>query len=344
MGKRFEFPAEGLAHTPTSADVFLNRRQILKAAAAVPLLSLASACRVQAADAAAAVQPPFPWPAGTTIATPSGFPLPGSQPQKTTAITVSGTHNNFYEFLPGRGGYVYPYTAEYQPRPWQVEVTGECHTPRTFDLDALYKLGLEERLYAFRCVERWAMNVPWVGVPFARLLDAVAPTSHAKFVRFVCAERPDQMPGIVASRGEYPWPYHEALRIDEAMNPLALLATGMYGQPLLKQNGAPVRMILPWKYGYKGPKAIVRIELVREQPPTFWGSGPYKHEYGFLSNVNPNVPHPRWSQAKSYWLGSDPQETFPTPIFNGYGKYVAHLYPNEPRTPQAPLRRGQMAR
>ena len=136
--------------------------------------------------------------------------------------------------------------------------------------------------------------------------------------------------------------YFEGLRLDEAMNELTMLATGVYGEPLLKQHGAPVRVVAPWKYGYKNPKSIVKIELLREQPKTFWGSGRYKHEYGFLSNVNPNIPHPRWSQARSFWL--DTEEKFDTPIFNGYGKYVADLSPDEPRTPQRPLGPRQIAR
>jgi sulfoxide reductase catalytic subunit YedY len=183
------------------------------------------------------------------------------------------------------------------------------------------------------------MNVPWSGFPLAKLLARVEPTAKAKFVRFVTVNRPEQMPGIGQSSW-YPWPYQEALRIDEAMNELAMVVTGVYGEPLLKQHGAPVRIIVPWKYGYKNPKSIVRIELLAEQPKTFWQIQP--HEYGFLSNINPNIPHPRWSQAESYWL--DTNERFPTQMFNGYSRYVAELYPDEPTTPRQPLREGQIAR
>jgi sulfoxide reductase catalytic subunit YedY len=158
-------------------------------------------------------------------------------------------------------------------------------------------------------------------------------------VRFLSANKPDQMPGIREAHW-YPWPYFEALRLDEAMNELAFVATGVYGAPLPKQHGAPVRIVVPWKYGYKNPKSIVRIELVREEPKTFWQMQP--HEYGFLSNINPNIPHPRWSQEISYWLEN--QEGFPTQIFNGYAEQVASLYPDEPRTPQKPLQPGQIAR
>ncbi len=184
------------------------------------------------------------------------------------------------------------------------------------------------------------MNVPWSGFPLRSLLEMVQPTSHAKFLRFVTARRPQQMPGMRRT-ANYPWPYHEGLRMDEATNELTLVVTGVYAAPLLKQHGAPVRIIVPWKYGYKSPKSIVKIELVRTQPKTFWQLQP--HEYGFLSNVNPNIPHPRWSQARSWWIDG-PCDRVPTPIFNGYAEQVAHLYPDEPTTPQKPLKRGQTAR
>jgi len=341
---RFDFSPDGLARTVTPFETFVSRRSLLRATAALPLLGWAARWAHAAPTLPDFLQPPYAYPEGTTIAKTDAFPLPPGQPQRTMVERVAASHNNFYEFLPGKGGFVYPLTEGFRVQPWKVEVGGECHQPATFDLDAIAGLGLEERLYAFRCVERWAMNVPWLGVPLAKLLARVEPTSNAKFVRFVSAEKPAQMPGLRATREEFPWPYHEAIRIDEAMNPLAFLATGMYGHPLLKQNGAPVRMVLPWKYGYKGAKSIVKIELTRAQPPTFWGVAPYAHEYGFLSNVNPNIPHPRWDQDRSYWLGTHPKEIFPTPIFNGYGKWVAKLYPDEPRTMQKPLREGQVAR
>jgi sulfoxide reductase catalytic subunit YedY len=183
------------------------------------------------------------------------------------------------------------------------------------------------------------MHVPWAGFPLRLLLEKVQPTAKARFVRFLTANRPEQMPGIREAHW-YPWPYHEALRLDEAMNELVMVVTGVYGEPLLKQHGAPVRIIVPWKYGYKSPKSIVKIELVERQPMIFWQTQP--HEYGFLSNINPNVPHPRWSQAQSYWL--DTQERFDTPIFNGYERWVAELYPDEPRKLQKPLGPGQTAR
>lgn len=342
MGK-FEFRAEGLSRAVTPYDVFVRRREILKIGAALPLVGMARSTAF-AATPSDFLKPPYEYPAGTEIEKSTAFPLPAGQLQKTIAEKQAGSHNNFYEFLPGEGGFVFPYTKDFEVVPWKVEIGGECHKPATLDLDDLNGMGLEERLYAFRCVERWAMNVPWVGIPMAKLLSKVEPTGNAKFVRFVSADRPKQMPGLASTKGEYPWPYHEALRIDEATNPLALVATGMYGHPLLKQNGAPVRMVLPWKYGYKGAKSVVKIELTEKKPPTFWSVEPYTHEYGFLSNVNPNIPHPRWDQDRSYWLGTKPKEIFPTPIFNGYGKWVASMYPDEPRTMQQPLKEGQVAR
>ena len=183
------------------------------------------------------------------------------------------------------------------------------------------------------------MNVPWSGFPLRLLIDKVEPKPEAKYVRFETAKLPDQMPGIQEAHW-YEWPYDEALRIDEARHDLAFMATGVYGEPLLKQHGAPVRVAVPWKYGYKNPKSIVKIELVAEEPSTFWQI--QAHEYGFISNVNPNIPHPRWSQRHSYWLHN--QVPFLTPMFNGYEEFVAELYPDEPRTPQEPLRPGQIAR
>jgi sulfoxide reductase catalytic subunit YedY len=255
-----------------------------------------------------------------------------------TPREVAGSHNNFYEFLAGQGGQVGRFVDEFEVEPWKVEITGECHKPLTLDLDDLFAFEHEERVYHFRCVERWAMNVPWSGFPLRKLLDKVEPTSGARFVRFTSAHRPEQMPGTRTTW--YPWPYQEALRMDEALNELTLVVTGAYGRPLLKQQGSPLRIIVPWKYGYKSPKSVVRIELTEEQPRTFWQIQP--HEYGFLSNVNPNIPHPRWSQERSFWLDTGGQ--FSTPIFNGYESYVGHLYPDEPREPHGPLLPGETAR
>ncbi len=257
-----------------------------------------------------------------------------------TPREVAASHNNFYEFLAGRGGPVWEFCGEFNVEPWKIEITGECHNPMTLDLDDLFAFDHEERLYHFRCVERWAMNVPWSGFPLSRLLEQVRPTSAARHVRFETLVARDQMPGVTGA-GWYSWPYREGLRLDEAMNELVMVVTGVYGEPLLRQHGAPVRIIVPWKYGYKSPKSIVKIELLHDEPQTFWRAE-QPHEYGFLSNVNPNIPHPRWPQNVSYWL--DTEEQFVTPIFNGYQRFVADLYPDEPRRPQQPIQLGQNAR
>jgi sulfoxide reductase catalytic subunit YedY len=347
---RDSFAAEAPIRRVTDPEVFFDRRRFVKTAAVLGVLGPAACGRQPQAqseprpetraEADSPVVAPFQRPDVFPAPRVEEPPLPVGIHPDMTPREVAATHNNFYEFLPGRAGEVWRLARDFTVTPWQVEVAGECLKPSVFDLDALFALQHEERLYHFRCVERWAMNVPWSGFPLSRLLEKVQPTSHARFVRFVTANRPDQMPGIRES-GHYPWPYHEALRMDEATNELAMVVTGAYGQPLLKQFGAPIRIIVPWKYGYKNPKSVVRIELVRDEPKTFWQIQP--HEYGFLSNVNPNIPHPRWSQAQSYWVDRQ-GERFPTPIFNGYGKYVAHLYPEEPREPQKRLRPGQIAR
>ncbi len=285
------------------------------------------------------LQPPISRPGTFPAKRNAAYELPSSIGHELTPREVAGSHNNFYEFLPGRGGPVWKHAGDFVVDPWKIEIKGECNNRMTLDLDDLFKFEHEERLYHFRCVERWAMNVPWSGFPLSKLIEKADPKPSAKYLRFTTAYVPKSMPGARQSP-YYPWPYVEALRLDEAMNELAMVVTGAYGEPLLKQHGAPARIIVPWKYGYKNPKSIVKIEFVKRQPKIFWQIQP--HEYGFLSNVNPFIPHPRWSQAQSRWLGSD--EPFSTPIFNGYERYVADLYPDEPRTLQTPLRQGQEAR
>jgi sulfoxide reductase catalytic subunit YedY len=230
-------------------------------------------------------------------------------------------YNNFYEFS-GRKERVALLAKKLEPSPWKVEVTGRVSKPRTFDVDDLLRrMPLEERLYRFRCVEAWAMAVPWTGFPLAQLLDLVEPLSSAKYVRFVTFENAAWGPGF-AETG-YPWPYHEGLTMAEARNELTLLVTGLYGKPLPNQNGAPIRLITPWKYGFKSIKSIVRIELLEKKPPTFWNTISPR-EYGFLANVDPKVPHPRWSQATERMI--DTGERRPTLPYNGYAESVATLY------------------
>lgn len=227
--------------------------------------------------------------------------------------------NNFYEFTSEKD--VWKRVGSFRVDPWSVEVTGLVSKPRRFSLDELLRLGLEERLYRLRCVEAWSMAVPWSGFPLARLLTLVEPKPAARFVRFFSVSAPEQQPGI-REQPWYRWPYYEGLRLDEAMHELTFVATGIYGHALPKQNGAPVRIVVPWKYGYKSPKSVVRIELIDRQPPTFWNDlAPA--EYSFLSNVDPGVPHPRWSQASERLIGT--WRTKRTLPFNGYD-VVAALY------------------
>jgi methionine sulfoxide reductase catalytic subunit len=326
----------------TDPDIFFNRRKFIKSMTGAGLASLS----MINLEAQLKVRSPLDLP----LKRDDVFPTkrnPDFNPSdlELTDRMTAATHNNFYEFLPGRGGPAWELTEKFKPEPWKIEIVGECNKPMTIDLDDIFKFAHEERVYRFRCVETWAMNIPWSGFPLAELLKKVEPTAKAKHVRFTTANIPAQMPGLAE---DYPWPYHEALRIDEAMNPLAMLVTGVYGQPLPTQHGSPIRVIVPWKYGYKNPKSIVKIELLEKQPLTFWGRPPYMHEYGYLSNVNPNIPHPRWSQEIDRLLekgkGSRGGAKRPTLIFNGYEKYVGELYPDEPRTPQEPLVQGQIAR
>jgi sulfoxide reductase catalytic subunit YedY len=206
--------------------------------------------------------------------------------------------------------------------PWTVEVSGECARPAQIHLeDFLNPTRLEERIYRFRCVETWSMVVPWIGFPLADLIKRAEPTSNAKYVKFTTLYDPKQMPG--QRMANLNWPYVEGLRMDEALHPLTLLAVGMYGDILPNQNGAPLRLVVPWKYGFKSIKSIVKIEFTRVEPPTAWSTA-IPHEYGFYANVNPEVPHPRWSQAKEKRLGEMVRrDTLP---FNGYADQVAPLY------------------
>ncbi len=232
------------------------------------------------------------------------------------------TWNNFYEFSLQKGE-VHKLVQPFKTSPWAVEIKGLLKKPGTYGVDDLQKLVRpEERIYRFRCVEAWAMTVPWIGIPLGQLCKKLGVSDKARYVRFVSFQRPKEAPGFKAYP-HYPWPYHEALRMDEAMNELTLLGTGIYGKPLPKQNGAPIRLIVPWKYGLKNIKSIVRIEFLAKRPNTFWHEA-VPHEYSWLSNVDPRVPHPRWSQATERLLGSDRKvQTLP---FNGYGAFVAKLY------------------
>ncbi len=239
-----------------------------------------------------------------------------------TNETIAGSYNNFYEFSLEKNQ-VRELVGKFETTPWPIQIGGLVEKPLTIDVRELEdQFTLEERVYRFRCVEAWGMIVPWTGFPLSKLLEKVAPKSEAKFVRFETFNRPEQAPGMKQLR-RYPWPYFEGLRMDEALHPLTMVVTGIYGKPLPKQHGAPVRIVVPWKYGYKSIKSIVKIDLIKEQPKTFWETLS-ADEYPFESNVNPKVPHPRWSQATERLIDSgDRVKTLP---YNGYGNEVAKLY------------------
>lgn len=240
----------------------------------------------------------------------------------------TATHNNYYEFIgrPGSINDVWGFMGPFQDRPWTVEVAGEIENPGIFDVaDLEREFGLEERISRLRCVERWSMVVPWTGYPLRKLVEKARPLSSANWIRFTSFDRPTQAVGQFA-QPFFPWPFTEGLRMDEAMHDLAFVATGVYGEPLPKQNGSPLRLALPWKYGFKSVKAFQRIEFLRDPPTTFWTEFA-PDEYGFYSNVNPDVDHPRWSQVEEFRLGS--LVSRPTELFNGYGRWVAELYDPE---------------
>lgn len=254
-----------------------------------------------------------------------GYPHPRSKAfdpgWRLTDEKASSTYNNFYEFTLRKD--VHRHVGAFETAPWKLEIGGLVEKPLTIDVaELISKVTLEERVYRFRCVEAWAMVVPWTGFPFSQLAAMVQPKPEARFVRFVTAAKPAQMPGV-RDNPEYPWPYFEGLRLDEAMHPLTMVVTGIYGKALAKQFGAPLRVVVPWKYGYKSPKSLAKIEFVAAQPRTFWETlNP--REYPFESNVDPDVPHPRWSQATERMIDSG--DRVKTRKLNGYGDQVAKLY------------------
>jgi methionine sulfoxide reductase catalytic subunit len=317
----------------TPPAVYWNRRRFLQAAGltlgAVFGAGVAGCVGNGRADGFPASGPDDPLDTIPETPTADLYPAPrsglvsGDRPL--TDRRVAATHNNFYEFLTDKAE-VWRHVGPFEARPWTLEINGEVENPGTLDLAELERrIGLEERVYRLRCVEAWAMTVPWTGFPLHRLLSLAQPLSTARYVRFVSFMRPEQAVGQ-RTQTHYPWPYYEALRMDEAMNELTMVVTGVYGAPLPKQHGAPVRIVVPWKYGFKSPKSIVRIELTRERPPTLW-SDMQPREYGFYSNVNPAVAHPRWSQATEELIGES--RRVPTLPFNGYGEWVAQLYDEE---------------
>ena len=242
-------------------------------------------------------------------------------PRTLTPESISSIYNNFYEFTSVKN-HVWRMARNFKVVPWKIEVAGDVEKPLTLDLDDLMKVApLEERLYRFRCVETWAMQVPWIGYPLNKLIDRCKPLGKAKYIRFISIQDEVRLPG--QRDKQWPWPYFEALRLDEARHPLAMVVVGLYGHGLPMQHGAPWRVVVPWKYGYKSPKSIVRIEFTEEKPATFWNQA-LPREYGFYSNVNPSKPHPRWSQAMERDIGTGKRR--PTLLYNGYAEQVAKLY------------------
>ncbi|PCJ32175.1 MAG: protein-methionine-sulfoxide reductase catalytic subunit MsrP [Gammaproteobacteria bacterium] len=294
----------------TDHKVYVNRRQFLNSTAMGVTASLLP-LSLSAADNTP--KPTFLDLQKSTLSTDD----------KLTSYKDVTSYNNFYEFSTDK--YAPALLASNFPdksKPWRVTIEGECDKPGEYDYDDLIRpFTLEERIYRFRCVEGWSMVIPWVGFPLADLIKRAQPNSRAKFVEFTTLYDPEQMPG--QSRKVLDWPYTEGLRIDEAMNPLTLLSVGLYGQELLGQNGAPIRLVVPWKYGFKSIKSIVKIRFVESMPNSAWmKAGP--REYGFYSNVNPEVDHPRWSQGRERRIGEFLKRK--TQMFNGYGEEVAHLY------------------
>lgn len=290
---------------------YLSRRDFLKAAGIVTGSALLAACAPSVTDSAV--------PESEAPAVASGLTDELGDPANTFEEITN--YNNYYEFTTDKEG-VARLASKFNPAPWTVEVYGLVNKPKTYGIeDLLSRFTQEERIYRLRCVEAWSMVIPWTGFTLASLLKEVEPTSDAKYVRFETVHRPEEMPGQKSPF--YPWPYQEGLRLDEAMHDLTILATGLYGMPMPNQNGAPIRLVVPWKYGFKSIKSIVKIELVAEQPTTLWSMvGP--NEYGFYSNVNPSVSHPRWSQSTERRIGEFGRRQ--TLMFNGYAEEVAHLY------------------
>ena len=295
----------------TPEHVFLSRRKFLAGLGALAAGSLLSACGVPGASPTPQAAPSTPQTSAAT----------DDLKDPLTSYDAITHYNNYYEFSTDKEA-VAKLAQDFKTTPWTIEVGGLVNQPKTFDVqDLLKKYTQEERIYRLRCVEAWSMVIPWAGFSLAALLKEVEPTSKAKYVRFETLYDPKQMPG--QSAGWFKWPYVEGLRLDEAMHDLTILATGLYGKPLPPQDGAPIRLVVPWKYGFKGIKSIVRINLVEEQPVSLWMAAA-PEEYGFYANVNPDVPHPRWSQATERRIGElSRRKTLP---FNGYAEQVAQLY------------------
>jgi sulfoxide reductase catalytic subunit YedY len=315
----------------TPQHLYLSRRTFIQGAAAVAGAATLAACapKTDLTGARSVDQLPQPTAApGQTVAPTSEPPTPAVIPGQTdelgdplTPFETVTHYNNFYEFSTNKEA-VARKAENFVTSPWHVAVTGLVRNPGAYDIDTIRtKYAQEERIYRMRCVEGWSMVIPWLGFPLAALLRDAEPTADAKYVRFETLYDPQQMPG--QNSPFFAWPYVEGLRLDEAMHDLTLLSTGLYGETLLPQNGSPIRLVVPWKYGFKGIKSIVKIELVDTMPESLWMAAA-PNEYGFYANVNPDVAHPRWSQATERRIGEGGRR--PTLMFNGYEEQVASLY------------------
>jgi len=306
----------------TPYSVYLSRRDFLKAAGIVSAAAFLAACGLKLPSTTEAN------PGSVTQTPTQNSPAPDDAQGQTTdelgnplnTFDQITNYNNYYEFSTSKEA-VNPLSVNFKSTPWAVEVGGLVQNPKTYSLEDLLKFKQKERIYRLRCVEAWSMVIPWTGFELGDLLNEVQPMTSAKFVHFVTLMDKTRMPG----EGDplYPWPYSEGLRLDEAMQRLTIIATGLYGQPLPNSDGAPLRLVVPWKYGFKSIKAIVKIELTDKQPETMWNTISPR-EYGFYSNVNPQVDHPRWSQASERRIGELSRR--PTLMFNGYAEEVASLY------------------
>lgn len=306
----------------TSRSAYLSRRQFITGAATAGALGLMWAKRPSRPSLITTADP-APITSLEPEAAAAAAPARAQTDELGKALTSFddvSNYNNYYEFTTKKTD-VARLSKDFNFTPWQIEVSGHVNKPGTYSMqDIRTKFDQEERIYRMRCVEAWSMVIPWNGFPLHKLLAEVEPTSKAKYVRFVTLEDRQQMPGL--SSPWYEWPYVEGLRLDEAMHDLTMLSTGIYGEDLLPQNGAPIRLVVPWKYGFKSIKSIVKIELVEEMPVSLWmAAGP--SEYGFYSNVNPSVSHPRWSQDTERRIGGS---RIPTRMFNGYQEEVESLY------------------
>jgi len=304
----------------TDKRVYLNRRNFMRGAG-LAATTASTAFLYRKLNPPAAETPKGEKLANVaTSATEDGARQGFSVNEKLTPLEDITNYNNFYEFSTDKRSVAFE-SRGFVTKPWTVAVEGLVNKPTTFDLDRLLSFQQEERVYRLRCVEGWSMVIPWIGFSLSKLLDEVEPTSQAKYVAFQTLYDPKRMPN--QTTGVLDWPYVEGLRLDEAMHPLTILATGLYGETLPPPDGPPIRLVVPWKYGFKSIKSIVRISLVAEEPPTTWNiQAP--NEYGFYSNVNPNVPHRRWSQANEHRIGEFGSRN--TMLFNGYAEQVANLY------------------